>query len=226
MTRHANEQNFIVAKFHAAAPLSPSLEPKAVCLGVYSCASCLRPRVGSTTSTSLTRYSRHCFLDIRNNTKHHNLDQEVTEKLRGLGKREGVRARLAASPHRPAIPSLIVANVHSLDNKSDYIQLLRSTQREVRDCCVFIFTESWLNDNIPDSAIQLTALTCYCTDQVIMEGGKTRSGGVISNAWCRNAAITHKHCSLLAEFMTMPAFLSTEGAHSNSAGCCLHPSHC
>lgn len=37
-----------------------------------------------------------------------------------------------------------------------------------------------------------------------MEGGKTRGRGVcvyISDAWCRNATIIHKHCSPLAEFM-------------------------
>ena len=42
------------------------------------------------------------------------------------GKRGGIRARLAASPTRPAIPSIIMANVRSLDNKMDlsYLNVL------------------------------------------------------------------------------------------------------
>ncbi|KAK2883355.1 hypothetical protein Q8A73_022288 [Channa argus] len=45
------------------------------------------------------------------------------------GKRRGIRARLTANPHKPAIPTILLANVRSLDIKLDYIRLLRSTQR-------------------------------------------------------------------------------------------------
>ncbi len=71
------------------------------------------------------------------------------ERKQKRGKRGGIRARLAANPHKPAIPSIVLANVRSLDNKLDYIRLLRSTQRTVRDCCVFVFTETWLNNSVP-----------------------------------------------------------------------------
>uniref|UniRef100_A0A3B1IU70 Reverse transcriptase domain-containing protein n=1 Tax=Astyanax mexicanus TaxID=7994 RepID=A0A3B1IU70_ASTMX len=77
------------------------------------------------------------------------------ERKRKRGKRAGIRVRLKASPSRPAIPSLFLANVCSLDNKLDYIRLQRTTQREFRDCCVLFFVESWLNDNIPDIKTQL-----------------------------------------------------------------------
>ncbi len=76
-------------------------------------------------------------------------------------KRGGIRARLRANPTRPAIPSLMLSSVRSLENKLDLNQLSRSTQHETRDCCVFVFTETWLNDNIPDSTIQLHGLN-YC----------------------------------------------------------------
>ncbi len=58
------------------------------------------------------------------------------ERKQKRGKRGGIRARLTANPHKPAIPTIVLANVRSLDNKLDYIRLLRSTQRTVRDCCV------------------------------------------------------------------------------------------
>ncbi len=87
------------------------------------------------------------------------------ERGQKRGKRGGIRARLRANPTSPAIPSLMLSNVRSLENKLDLIQLSRSTQHETRDCCVFVFTETWPNDNIPDSAIQLHGLTCCRADR-------------------------------------------------------------
>lgn len=112
-------------------------------------------------------------------------------RSRKRGKRGCVRARLEVKPTRPAIPSIILANVQPLDNKMDYIRHLRSTNRKVSDCCVLVFTETWINENIPDSAIQLEQLACYRGDRDLAEGGKTLGGGVcvyIRDAWCRDAA--------------------------------------
>ncbi len=136
------------------------------------------------------------------------------EKKRG--KRGGIRARLATNPHKPAIPTIVLANVRSLDNKLDYIRLLRSTQRTVRDCCAFVFMETWLNNNVPDCAIQLDQLTCYRADRALVEGGKTRGGGLcvyINDAWCRDAVVVCKHCSPLVEFIIIkcrPFYLPRE----------------
>ncbi len=111
------------------------------------------------------------------------------ERKQKRGKHGGIRARLAANPHKPAIPTIVLANVRSLDNKLDYIRLLRSTQRTVRDCCVFVFMETWLRNSMPDCAIQLDQLTCYRADRALIEGGKRRGGGLcvyINDAWCRD----------------------------------------
>ncbi len=138
------------------------------------------------------------------------------ERKQKRGKRGGIRARLAANPHKPAIPSIVLANVRSLDNKLDHIRLLRSTQRTVRDCCVFVFTETWLNNSVPDCAIQLEQLTCYRADRALVEGGKRRGGGLcvyINNVWCRDAVVVCKHCSPLVEFMIIkcrPFYLPRE----------------
>ncbi len=69
---------------------------------------------------------------------------------------------------------------------------------------MFVFTETWLNDNIPDSAIQLNRLTCYRADRDTALSGKSRGGGLcvyINKEWCNNAAVVSKHCSSLEEFM-------------------------
>ncbi|XP_058625097.1 uncharacterized protein LOC131536285 [Onychostoma macrolepis] len=125
-------------------------------------------------------YVRQRLLDIGNAYKDQ-LSPVATEKLRGLclllkpdletaasptvatrtrrrhkrcergRKCGGIRARLRENPTRPALPTLMLSNVRSLENKLDLIQLSRSTQRETRDCCVFVFTETWLKDNIPET---------------------------------------------------------------------------
>uniref|UniRef100_A0A3P9LR30 Reverse transcriptase domain-containing protein n=1 Tax=Oryzias latipes TaxID=8090 RepID=A0A3P9LR30_ORYLA len=132
------------------------------------------------------------------------------------GKRGGISARLAASPYRPAIPTITLANVRSLDNKLDYIRLLRTSSKTASECCVFVFVETWLTDNVPDCAIQLAGLACFRADRMLVEGGKTRGGGLcvyISDAWCRNARVVYQHCSPLAEFMIVkcrPFYLPRE----------------
>ncbi len=77
-------------------------------------------------------------------------------------------------------------------------------KRYVRDCCVFVFTETWLNNSVPDCAIQLEQLTCYRADRALVEGGKRCGGGLcvyINDAWCHDAVVVCKHCSPLVEFM-------------------------
>ncbi|KAK0155269.1 hypothetical protein N1851_002403 [Merluccius polli] len=132
------------------------------------------------------------------------------------GKRAGIQTRLAASPHRPAIPTITLANVRSLENKQDYLRLLRTTSRTVSECCVLVFVETWLNDSVPDCAIQLARLTCYRADRALVEGGKTRGGGLcvyISDAWCSDAVVVCQHCSSLVECMVIkcrPFYLPRE----------------
>ncbi len=54
------------------------------------------------------------------------------KKLRG--KSAGIRNRLRKSAHSPPLPSLLLANVQSLDNKMDDLRARISFQRDIRDC--------------------------------------------------------------------------------------------
>ncbi len=152
------------------------------------------------------------------------------ERGRKRGKRGGIRARLRANPTRPALPTLMLSNVRSLENKLDLIQLTQSTQHEARDCCVFVFTETWLNNNIPDSAIQLNKLTCYRADRDATLSGKSRGGGLclyINKEWCNNAAVLSKHCSPLVEFVCeVSTVLSAAGVHGHCYCRSLHSTMC
>ncbi|KAI4889038.1 hypothetical protein NFI96_000828 [Prochilodus magdalenae] len=84
---------------------------------------------------------------------------------RKLGKRGGLHARLKARAMRPPLPSLLLANVRSLENKLDELRARITTQREIRDCCVLILTETWLSDSTPDSAIQLQTHSVHRGDR-------------------------------------------------------------
>lgn len=67
--------------------------------------------------------------------------------------RGSLRTRLHARPHRPALPSLLLTNARSLTNKIDVIWLRIVSRR--MDSCVAIFTKTWLDNNIPNAAVEL-----------------------------------------------------------------------
>lgn len=75
------------------------------------------------------------------------------------------------------LPTILLANVRSLDKQLDHLRLRRTTWREIRDCCAFVFTETWLNDNTPDSAVQLDGLCLHRADRNTLSG-KSRGGGL------------------------------------------------
>ncbi|KAI4877186.1 hypothetical protein NFI96_006968, partial [Prochilodus magdalenae] len=92
----------------------------------------------------------------------------------------------------------------------------RTTRRESRDCCVFVFTETWLSDRVPDTAIQLDGLALFRVDRDSALCGKTRGGGLcvyINTEWCKNSVLVSSYCSPLVEFMIVrcrPVYLPRE----------------
>lgn len=88
-------------------------------------------------------------------------------RLRKRGKRAGIRTKLKANPSRPALPYILLSNIRSLDNKTDLLQLQLTSQREIRNCCVFngtdverklpppILTSSWDDRERPDQLVSL-----------------------------------------------------------------------
>ncbi|RXN08511.1 leucine-rich repeat-containing 24-like protein [Labeo rohita] len=75
-------------------------------------------------------------------------------KRRPRGKRAGVRNRLRVRAHRTPLPSILLANVQSLENKLDDLRARAEFQRDIRDCNLLCFTKTWLNPAVPDHAIQ------------------------------------------------------------------------
>ncbi|KAK3542272.1 hypothetical protein QTP86_021989 [Hemibagrus guttatus] len=112
-------------------------------------------------------YDRQTLLVLGNHAPA-NVHDELRKSHRGLGLLRRPDPESSASPNaggRPALPSILLSNVCYLDNKLDYIRLQLTTQREYRDCGVFVFTETWLSNRVPDTAIQLDGLTAFCADR-------------------------------------------------------------
>ncbi len=129
-------------------------------------------------------------------------------RRRKRGKRAGVLVRLKRRAFRPPLPTILLANVQSLDNKLCELRARISYQRETRDCCVICLTETWMSAMVPDSAIELTGFSVHRSDRTKELTGKSRGGGVcfyINNSWCdeRNIHSIKSFCSPNLEFHTL-----------------------
>ncbi|KAI5624698.1 ectodysplasin-A isoform X3, partial [Silurus asotus] len=108
-----------------------------------SCRNCNIFFVFFLVSLSLHVVTLSCVLDLRSEWKRELLtrhDEPVSVAAGDMERRAdpeeliftGANARLKANPSRPALPSLLLANVCSLDNKLDYIRLQQATRRRKR----------------------------------------------------------------------------------------------
>ncbi len=82
------------------------------------------------------------------------------------GKSAGIRNRLRKRAHSPPLPSILLANVQSLDNKMDDLRARISFQRDIRDCNIICLTETWLTPSVPDTAVTPSdKLLCFTDGQ-------------------------------------------------------------
>ncbi len=127
------------------------------------------------------------------------------KRRRKRGNRAGVLVRLRLRPLRPPLPTILLANIQSLDNKLCELRARISYQQETRDCCIICLTETRMSAVVPDSAIELTGFSVHRSDRTKELTGKSRGGGVcffINNSWCneRNLHSIKSFCSPDLEF--------------------------
>ncbi len=169
----------------------------------------------------ITVYDRHMLLNIGSSVAQRKPDFEFLnagalftsepfvwaarpkKRKRKRGKRAGVLVRLRHRAFRP-LPTILLANVQSLDNKLCELRAHISYQRETRDCCVICLTETWMSAMVPDSAIELTGFSVHLSDRTKELTGKSRVGVCfyINNLWCdeRNIHSIKSFCSPDLEF--------------------------
>ncbi|CAM4610534.1 unnamed protein product [Leuciscus chuanchicus] len=118
-------------------------------------------------------------------------------KTRRRGKRAGTLVKLRQRGFRTALPSIHLANVRSLPNKMDELLLLSRKNKDFTNSAALCFTETWLNEAIPDSALHLPDFQLFRADRDMESTGKTRGGGTcfyINRRWCTDVTVLRKMC--------------------------------
>ncbi len=134
------------------------------------------------------------------------------------GKRAGIHNTLRKRAHSPPLPSILVTNVQSLENKMDDLKARISFQRDIRDCNILCLSEIWLTTSVPDTAVTLSNNFSVLQMDRTAEASKTKGGEVcfmINNKWCdpRNISILSRSCSPHLEHLSIicrPFYLSRE----------------
>ncbi len=98
-------------------------------------------------------------------------------RTRRRGKRAGTLVKLRQRGFRTPLPSIHLANLRSLPNKTDKLLLLSRTNKDFSHSAALCFTETWLNDAIPDSAINLPSFQLFRADHDAESTGKSHGGG-------------------------------------------------
>jgi hypothetical protein len=79
--------------------------------------------------------------------------------------------RLRRCAHHPPLLTILLTNVQSLDNRVDELRARISVQRDIRDCNILCFIESWLTWDIQSPPYSQVG------SQYIVQTGKKKSPG-------------------------------------------------
>ncbi len=102
------------------------------------------------------------------------------KRSRKRGKRAGVLIRLRRRAFRPPLPTILLANVQSLDNKLCELRARISYQRETRECCVICLTETWMSAMVQTQPSSLRASPCTARTERKSSQGKAEVGAFVS----------------------------------------------
>ncbi len=155
---------------------------------------------------------------LQNNVLNNDHLNNRRRRRKHRGRRAGIRNRLREKAHCPPLPSILLANVQSLENKMDDLRARISFQRDIRDCNIFCLTETWLTPTVPDTAVTPSDNFSVLRMDRSAEAAKNKGGGVcffINKKWCdsRNISILSRSCSPHLEHLSIicrPFYLPRE----------------
>ena len=116
---------------------------------------------------------------------------------RKRGNKGGVRQRLRKLGCKPYLPSLILGNVRSLQNKMEELCANVKYANEFRSASLMCFTETWLSENVADSHVNIEGFSIFLADRT-NDSGKLKGGGLcvfVNDQWCHPNNITIKYKS-------------------------------
>jgi len=138
------------------------------------------------------------------------------KRRRKRGRKGGVRARTKRRGNKLHLPSIILGNVQSLNNKVDELCARAKFLSEYRTASVLCFTETWLKSETPNNHIEPDGFSVYRADRTAESGKELGTGGVclfVNNRWCKNVTIKDKICTPKLELLVVscrPYFLPRE----------------
>ena len=118
-------------------------------------------------------------------------------------RRSGCLVRIRRRVSNPPLPSVLLANVQSLENKLDELRSRLTFQRDIKNCNILCFTELGLTDDMDN--IQLAGFSVHRQDRTAASD-KTRGGGLclfVNNSWCVKSNIKEvsSFCSPDVEYL-------------------------
>ena len=93
----------------------------------------------------------------------------MKKRRRYRGRRSGCFARIRQWVSNHPLPSVLLTNVQSLDNKMDELRSRLSYQWDIKNCNILCFTKLWLNDVLAN--IELAVFSVH-------------RGLFVNNSWC------------------------------------------
>ena len=177
--------------------------------------SCLNSPVSD--NTRILRYDVNKLLSLRpraKNIKVTNIPPEIRRKTR-RGRRGGTRMKMKRRGNRPFLPVITFGNCRSIYPKIDELRANCQHLYQYREACCLGFTETWLDDRIPDTAIDVANFNVIRADRD-PNNAKSRGGGLafyINNAWCNDIKVKKQECDSDLELLCVsvrPYYLPRE----------------
>ena len=105
-------------------------------------------------------------------------DADPKQRCRRIDRLSGILVRLRRRAHHPPLPSILLTNVQSLDNNLDEIRARVAFQRDIRDCNILCFMETWLSGDMLSELLQPPGFFVRRADRNKHLSGKKKGGGV------------------------------------------------
>jgi hypothetical protein len=96
-------------------------------------------------------------------------EADPKHRRRRRGAHNGLLVPLGRRAQHPPHPSILLANVPSLDNKVEELRARISFLRDIRDCNILCFTETWLPRDILSESIQPVGFSVHRADISLRE---------------------------------------------------------
>lgn len=141
-------------------------------------------------------YNRNELLALRRRaaTPQTGLPMEIRAHKRGTRSGARVKEKRNKRNNKTYLPSAVMGNIRSLASKTDELSALTKHQAAYKESSILCFTESWLHENIQDSAVELGGFTMVRADGS-KNSGKRKGGGLvvfINSRWCHSGHATVK----------------------------------